>query len=230
MFVTINHMKDNWLLDYKKNVTSQFGEDGIIEKIFDILGVSVGWCVDVGAYGMRNSNTYSLIKRGWKGFLIESDPKYAHRLKKMYMREGVSERVFIKQVFVGPNDLDQLLSESPVPERFDFLSVDIDGNDYHVWKPFTKYVPSVVVIEINPVCKLGKYVQPIDGQGGSSFSSLVELGIEKGYKLISATEGNAFFVLNNLYNKFGINNNSPERLFVDCHHSYGKDTKNYAKT
>ncbi len=40
----------NWLLDYGKNVYSQTGEDGVIEKILDILPDRDSWCVEFGAW------------------------------------------------------------------------------------------------------------------------------------------------------------------------------------
>src|SRR3972149_7447414 len=78
------NMKNNWLSAYKKNITSQRGEDGILEKIFEVLEINHGWCVDVGAYGIANSNTYSLIKKGWSGILIESDRQRVQQLKNIY--------------------------------------------------------------------------------------------------------------------------------------------------
>jgi len=58
-------MKNDWLLDYRKDVTSQTGEDGIIDKVFEIIGTQSKWCVEFGAYdGKFCSNTYNLINRG----------------------------------------------------------------------------------------------------------------------------------------------------------------------
>lgn len=68
MSETINN-SNKWLFEsYASNVTSQRGEDGIIQKILEVLDIKDGWCVDVGAYGMDNSNTYVLFHdMGWKG-------------------------------------------------------------------------------------------------------------------------------------------------------------------
>ena len=57
----------NGLISYAKDYTSQNGEDGIIEKIFNILpslddSTNYRTCVDVGAWdGKHLSNTYSLL-------------------------------------------------------------------------------------------------------------------------------------------------------------------------
>ncbi|MCH8063598.1 MAG: hypothetical protein IH861_13975 [Chloroflexi bacterium] len=45
------------LADHKRTVTSQDGEDGIVEFIFDRLGVEKGLCVEFGAWdGKHLSN------------------------------------------------------------------------------------------------------------------------------------------------------------------------------
>lgn len=36
-----------WLYDHRTNVTSQTGEDGVLEKIFERIGVGSRWCVDL---------------------------------------------------------------------------------------------------------------------------------------------------------------------------------------
>lgn len=61
----MNQTKNDGLLDYRRNVTSQCGEDGIIEKIFEMIGARNKWCVEFGAYdGKHLSNSYNLINRG----------------------------------------------------------------------------------------------------------------------------------------------------------------------
>lgn len=219
-------LKNNWLSDYKRNYTSQRGEDGILEKIFEVLGIDQGWYVDVGAQGLDHSNTYSLFKKGWSGILIEAEPSSFQGLLKIY-QDTKAYCIHEHVEPTGEKSLDNLLANTRLPCEFDFMSIDIDGNDYYVWEALIKYIPTVVVIEFNPVIKLDDYRQPINGQGGSSLSVLTKLGKSKGYELIATTTINAFFVKRNLFDKFGIKDNSVAELFTDSNDSYGRDRTKY---
>lgn len=222
-------MKNNWLSEHKKDIASQRGEDGIIEKIFIVLGVDHGWCVDVGAYGRTNSNTYNLIAKGWSGILIETDEERIQELKKVYSQNN-AYYVHAHVEPEGTKSLDNLLKKTRLPKEFEMVSIDIDGNDYYIWESLKTYAPTVVAIEFNPVIKLDDYLQPINGKGGSSLSVLVKLGKSKGYELIATTSINAFFVKKSLFNKFGIKDNSTKELFTDSNDSYGRDTTKYGYT
>src|SRR5690242_19239935 len=75
-----------FLLDYASDVTSQSGEDGIIRKVFEIIGTSSRWCVEFGAWdGRKFSNTYNLIQNEqWSGVLIEGAQAKFQKLKRTY--------------------------------------------------------------------------------------------------------------------------------------------------
>ena len=62
------------LLKYRHNVTSQHGEDGIIEHIIGVLDIKNKFCVEFGAWdGKFLSNCYNLIaNKGWSAAMIEA--------------------------------------------------------------------------------------------------------------------------------------------------------------
>jgi hypothetical protein len=205
------------LADHARDVHSQNGEDGILERVFDLLGVPEGWCVEFGAWdGIHLSNTRNLIEHhGWRGLLIEADPaKFVELEENSRSFPGVACR----NEFVGfdaPGDLDSILGDYDVPEDFDLLSVDVDGNDFHIWESVKRYRPKVVVVEINPTIPNHiEFVQPRDMavQQGSSARSLVGLGQRKGYELIATTQCNVIFVRDDLFPSLGIADNSLEAL------------------
>jgi len=209
-----------WLLDHKRNVYSQNGEDGIIEKILKTLPQTDKWCVDFGAWdGQFLSNTRNLVeKKGYAAVLIEADKSKFRDLQHNYSQHG--DVITINQ-FVGfteEDNLDQILTSISIPLDFDLLSIDVDGNDYHIWKAILKYRPKVIVIEFNPTIPPHiRFVQPADPSicQGASLLSLVELGKEKGYELVSVTTTNAFFVRQEYYPRFHIESNDPEVLWTD---------------
>ncbi|MEK7095348.1 MAG: hypothetical protein AAB917_01685 [Patescibacteria group bacterium] len=216
-------MSNSNLLSYNHDITSEHGEDGVIEKIFEIIGEGSKWCVDLGALnGVHGSNVWHLVKeRGWSGVLIEADQTYFERLQKEYIdhKNAHCLKAFIS--FEGENSLDKIFSRTPLPKTFDLFSLDIDGNEYHLWDSLTDYRPRVMVVEFNPtIPNEVTFIQPRDMKifQGSSLRALVELAKRKGYELVVANEINAFFVLKELFPKFGIIDNSIETLHTD--HQY----------
>ena len=209
-----------WLLNHKRNVYSQSGEDGIIEKILETLPQTDKWCVEFGAWdGLLLSNTRNLVEtEGYSAVLIEADKNKFRDLQDNYSQHN---DVIMLNQFVGfaeEDNLDQILTSTPIPLDFDLLSIDIDGNDYHVWKAILKYRPKVIVIEFNPTIPPHiRFVQPADPSinQGASLLSLVELGREKGYELVSVSHTNAFFVRQEYYQRFHIESNVPEVLWTD---------------
>ncbi|MBD2691082.1 hypothetical protein [Anabaena catenula] len=204
---------NNWLLQHKKIVTSQLGEDGIIEKIFEIIPNQNHWCVEFGAGdGKRFSNTYNLINNcGWSSVQIEANSRDYDLLASRYgeKNEVICLNKFIS--FDGENTLDKVLQTTSIPVDFDFMSIDIDGNDYYIWYSLEVYHPKVVMIEFNPTIPHYIYhVQPKDQEvyHGSSLLALQALGQKKGYELIASTEWNAIFVDSQYFPLFGIKDNS----------------------
>jgi hypothetical protein len=209
-----------WLLDFRKNVYSQTGEDGVIEKILQILPEKDKWCVEFGAWdGVLFSNTRNLIENAdYSAVLIEGSNVKWSELQKNY---SYKTNVITLNTLVGFSEydnLDVILSDTPIPFDFDFLSIDVDGNDYHIWKAISKYRPKVICIEFNPTIPTQvRFVQRADPNlnQGASLLNLVELGKEKDYELVAVLPFNAFFVDSKYYPLFGINNNAPETLRKD---------------
>ena len=216
-----NTTKQNtWLKEFARNVTSQYGEDGIIEKILEVIGENEKWCVEFGSWdGKRCSNTFNLINEsGYSAVLIEGNRKRFKDLVKTF--EGNKKAILIN-TFVGfekENGLDVLLKTIEIPNDFDLLSIDIDGNDYHVWEALHNYKPKVVIIEFNPtIPKTVEFIQPRDVHvtQGSSLLSINKLAKSKGYELVSTTKTNAFFVDSKYFCLFGIRDNSVGTMMTD---------------
>jgi hypothetical protein len=200
------------LLEFSKDITSQCGEDGIIERIFEIIKPNHRYCVEFGAWdGKHFSNCWNLIANNeWAGLLIEGNET---KFQNLLVTHGNNERVSCVNKFVefeGENSLDNILFSVNAPQDFDLLSIDIDGTDYFIWESLDSFKPSVIVIEFNPTIPNDViFVQAKDNSvnQGCSLLSLILLGKQKGYKLICCTSWNAFFVKDELYSEFNIPNN-----------------------
>ena len=207
------------LLEHANNVYSQTGEDGVLAKILSTLETQDQWCVEFGAWdGKHLSNTARLIDSGYSAVLIEGDKV---RFRALSDRFGEGSKVIVRNCFVGfaaSDGLDSILEDTPIPRDFDLLSIDIDGNDYHVWKAISLYVPKVVCIEYNPtIATEVDFVQPADTSvnQGASLAALTRLGRSKGYALVAATAYNAIFVRSEYFDLFNIADNSPGALRED---------------
>lgn len=207
------------LRPYQKNVTSQGGQDGVIERIFEVIGVKNRWCIEFGAWdGKHLSNTWNLINNhGWSAVLIEADKERFQELQDRYAGNakvhGLNQYVGFLD---GKDSLDTLLEQTNCPRDVDFVSIDIDGNDWHIWKSLERYRPRALVIEYNPTAGPDVYfVQDRDFgiNQGSSLRALVQLGKEKGYELVSA-DHDAYFVRAEDFPLFGIADNDVSQMFT----------------
>jgi len=206
------------LLPFSRNVTSQNGEDGIIQRIFELSSPSNQFCAEFGAWdGKYLSNCWNLVSNfSWQGCFIEANTK---KFADLLSTHGANEKVRCVNRFVefeGQNSLDNILASVNAPKDLDLLSIDVDGTDYFIWESLKHHRPNVVVIEFNPTIPNDViFVQPKTNSvnQGCSLLALVSLGKEKGYELICCTGCNAFFAKAELYPKFGIPNNFIAALY-----------------
>jgi len=202
---------------------SQFGEDGILRHIFEVIGCTNRYCLEFGGYdGLAMSNTARLLREdGWQGAFIEADPDAFAKLQTNY-RDHPNVRAV--QAFVNPDNIESLLSQLDTPQSFDLLSIDIDGNDYWVWQAITRWQPRVVIAEVNgayppPRKWVMRYNPAHSWQGndyyGASAQSLTDLARTKGYELVCGEEqgSNLVFVKARYLPCFNIPDNRVETLF-----------------
>jgi hypothetical protein len=208
------------LRKYAGNVTSQCGEDGMITELVRRLNLRDGWAVEFGAGdGKTFSNTYSLWHdQGWHALLIEGN-----RIEYEKLRHAASEFDQVSALLAWVSDtgalgLDSLLSETGVPSDFEILSIDIDGNDYHVWAGMSLFTPKIVIIEYNVSFPPHiSYVQARGAHCGSSARAISELAEGKGYRLVDLTPTNLLFVRNDLRPKLGFMQEPLPSLFLYEH-------------
>lgn len=97
--------------------------------------------------------------------------------------------------FDAENGLDAILAETDIPTEFHFLSIDIDGNDYHALDALKIYSPKLICVEFNPMIPIEiDYMQQCDPDiiHGNSLAALDRLLREKGYRSFATTINNLF--------------------------------------
>lgn len=132
---------DNWIDGLKTvsptRVHSQYGEEGYLGYIFNCLGTTNKFFVDFGAGdGFSLSNTRLFAEQyGWTGLMMDAD------------NHGNNE---VKKHFINAENIVSLLQKYNVPEHFDLLSIDMDGNDYWILSELLEhFTPRVIIAEFN---------------------------------------------------------------------------------
>jgi hypothetical protein len=186
---------------WEQRIFCQNGEDGVIAKIFELVGVHSKYYVEFGAIdGMTISNTLVLRERqGWKGLLLDASHE--------------NFQINLHKAFITAENINALFEKHNVPYDLDLLSIDIDFNDFYIWKALDdKYRPRLIIIEYNGTHLPSEdKIVPYDPNGcwdnsnyyGASIKALFNLGKKKGYSLIYAEKQgvNLFFLRDDLVEK-----------------------------
>jgi hypothetical protein len=195
------------LTEFELRVFSQHGEDGVIAEVLARIGIDGAQFVEFGIETGREGNCVFLADvLGWAGLFIEPDPDCYASLAHKYAR---NQRISTLNAIVTEDNVGHLFTEAGLPEEFDVLSIDVDGQDYWIWAGLESYRPRVVVIEYNAsLAPDRQLVQPRghterwDGTDyfGASLDALCALAQAKGYRLVHTDLGaiNAFFVREDL--------------------------------
>jgi hypothetical protein len=193
------------ILEHKRNVYSQNGEDGIIEyifkKIFEKLNMTSGNFIEFGAWdGMHLSNSYKLFNEGWEGIFIEADSE-----KFIQLQHNFSACKHItcicQRVGYSENDsLDSIIEHSGHSNKnFDFISIDVDGLDYFIFDKLNRFLPKVICIEVcsghSPTFSSVIDEHIAQHNVGQSIEVMRLKAEEKGYFMLCYT-GNLFLVQN----------------------------------
>jgi hypothetical protein len=189
--VTVLDASGQWLDGRQRNDTSQFGEDGLIEAVFERIGDQSRWCFEVGAAdGLFFSNTKRLRDLGWNAILIEGDGRLAKEC-----RNFENDRVQVVHERIDSGSLDAILARCGSP-RPDLGVIDIDGQDYWAWKGLVTR-PRVMLVEfmyVNENMTDPTFI-PAEGEPGQAgLEAIIGLGVEKGYMPLATTYCNVLFV------------------------------------
>ncbi len=155
--------------------------------------------VDIGAgNGVRWSNSYALLKRGWKVLGVEADPEKYKLLSRVYSKFPGAQACHSS---ANLENIHSLLHEAAIETDFAVLCLDIDGNDYWILDAILRtFRPALVVTEINekippPIRFAVKYDPEFSLRHhfyGYSIATLADLCARHGYGILQLEYNNAF--------------------------------------
>jgi hypothetical protein len=199
-------------LEYPERLTagrfrllSQNQEDGILWALFRQIGTTTKRFVELGS-GASGGNAAMLAGEfGWTGLLVEGDKgKVEYAGRRFPRTTAVCD-------WITPETVNALIEKHGFAGEVDLLSVDIDGNDYWVWKAITVCSARVVMLEYNSMFGAERAVSvPYDPKFsrrdhrfcyyGASLTAMTRLSASKGYRLVAVepTGVNAFFLRNDV--------------------------------
>lgn len=198
----------NNIQDSEFKVFSQWGDDGIIQFLVDYLEIKERKFIEFGVEDYRESNTrFLMMNNNWKGLIMDGSEEAINKIvhSGYYWKYDLTA----KKIFVDENNINSFIQENDFAGEIGLLHIDIDGNDYWIWKKINVIDPTIVIVEYNSVYGSDKaWTIPYDKKfnrtaahysnlyWGSSLLSLCDLAKEKGYIFIGTNSAgnNAYFI------------------------------------
>lgn len=192
---------------------SQFEEDGILLYIFARIGEGGRRVVEICAGNGRECMATNLIlNHGWQALLVDGNSKNVKVGQQFFKlhADSVVPPTFI-QAWVTAENINGVVGEHGYAGDIDLLSLDVDGNDYWLWRALEVARPRVCVIETNSALPTDRAItspyspdfamakQP-PGFHSASLAAVTKLAKAKGYRLIGTHRYgfNAFFMRNDV--------------------------------
>ncbi|PZN92990.1 MAG: hypothetical protein DCF31_14135 [Alphaproteobacteria bacterium] len=196
------------LEDYEFKVFSQWGEDGIIQYLASQAKLPSRSFIEFGIEDFSESNCrFLLMKDYWDGFVIDGSPDNIERLRQSYYFWRYPLQA--ECAFITTDNVCELLDRSGFDATVGILSIDVDGNDWHLLERLEHWQAAIIIVEYNGIFGNDRAVTvPYDpafvrngkhhsnlyyGASIAAFQYLLE---PRGYILsgTNKTRSNAFFV------------------------------------
>ena len=231
--------KSDRLEDYEFSIFSQWGDDGVIQYLLKKIEFEHQNCLEFGVEDYKESNTRFLARNNsWRAYVIDGSHENISRLKncRWFWKYDITA---VNQ-FITKQNINSLIRSFNC-SKFGIISVDIDGNDYHILQELdlNRYNPEVIICEYNALFGPERTISiPYDSKFvrspkignniyyGCSLNALKKLLNKRNYSLIYCTNAgnNAYFLRNDLCQNIKINDlNSNIKLFKS---NYFFETRN----
>lgn len=220
-------------------IFSQWGDDGIIDWLVEHLNIEHKLFVEFGVENYTESNTrFLMMHKNWSGLIFDGSQRHIDDVKNSYYYWMYD--LTAKKAFIDKNNINQLISEWSSVQDIGLLHIDIDGNDYWIWKEINCIQPIIVIVEYNALFGNERAITiPYQADFyrtqahhsnlyyGASLKALDVLANQKGYTFIGCnTAGNnAYFIRNDKLNdclpKVSVENGFMPSKFRECRNQRG---------
>ena len=195
------------LADAEFRVSSQWGEDGIIEWLVAKAPGIPEIFIEFGVETYAESNTRFLLQnRNWRGLVLDGSAANIAAIRKAPVSWHHDLTAIAR--FVTAENIDRTIADAGFAGEIGLLSLDIDGNDYWVWQAISSVSPWFVIAEYNAV--MGDLLSlsvpyqadftrfAADPSGlyfGASCGAFAQLAAAKGYVILGSNRaGNNLFM------------------------------------
>ena len=194
--------------DAEFKVFSQWGDDGIMQYLVSYLDVPNEVFIEFGVEDYRESNTrFLLLNNNWSGLVLDGSTSHINGIQKqdIYWKYDLKA----KQSFITAENINQLIAEEGITGEIGILHIDIDGNDYWIWKALSVVEPVIMIVEYNSVFGKERAITvPYKADfvrnaahyshlyAGASLMALCDLAATKGYHFVGSNSAgnNAYFI------------------------------------
>jgi hypothetical protein len=138
--------------DAEFKVFSQFGDDGIIQYLIHHADVRAEehTFIEFGVESYEEANTrLLLVNNNWRGLVMDASADYVRSIAAddIHWQFDLTAR----QAFVDTDNINDLFTTHGFRGDIGLLSIDVDGNDYWIWKAVRVVSPVIVILEYNSV-------------------------------------------------------------------------------
>jgi hypothetical protein len=208
-------------------VFSQFGEDGLIQRLIRHVPIVNKTFIEFGVEDFAESNCrFLMMNDNWRGFVMDGSAKRIAAIRRLpdIFKFDLAE----KAAFVTRENVNALLATCGFDADAGILSIDVDGNDYWILEAIAVVTPRVLIVEYNALFGATRNITvPYDARFeksrahhsglyfGASLGALASVAARKGYSLVAAESSgvNAFFVRTDL-----LGNGLVARTVVEAYH------------
>lgn len=200
------------LRDYEFKIFSQWGEDGIIQRLIDVVPLGERNFIEFGVESFFESNCrFLMMNDNFSGFVMDGSSLNMKLCKRSYFYWRHDLKAL--QAFITRDNINALLKESGFGPDLAILSVDLDGMDYWVTEAIEGFTPRILIHEYNSIFgserKISVPYEPAFQRTkahssnlywGASLGALTHLAAKRGYSLVGTNSAgcNAFYVRNDL--------------------------------